>query len=73
MLLCVVWNENMKKYRGNDTMVEPVSMDEMLMEEPIGYENEMMDQSVSEMLNNLQERVRRLRPTNPLEIGDDLP
>ena len=65
--------ENMKKYRGNDTMVEPVSMDEMLMEEPIGYENEMMDQSVSEMLNNLQERVRRLRPTNPLEIGDDLP
>jgi hypothetical protein len=25
------------------------------------------------MLNNLQERVRRLRPTNPLEIGDDLP
>ena len=36
-------------------------------------ENEMMDQSVSEMLNNLQERVRRLRPTNPLEIGDDLP
>ena len=65
--------ENMKKYRGNDTMVEPVPMDEMLMEEPIGYENEMMDQSVSEMLNNLQERVRRLRPTNPLEIGDDLP
>ena len=67
--------ENMKKYRGNDTMVEPVQMDEMLMEEPIGsfYENEMMDQSVSEMLNNLQERVRRLRPTNPLEIGDDLP
>ena len=55
-------------------MVEPVPMDEMLMEEePIGYENEMMDQSVSEMLNNLQERVRRLRPTNPLEIGDDLP
>lgn len=65
--------ENMKKYRGNDTMVEPVPMDEMLMEEPIGYENEMMDQSVSEMLNNLQERVHRLRPTNPLEIGDDLP
>jgi hypothetical protein len=25
------------------------------------------------MLNNLQERVHRLRPTNPLEIGDDLP
>jgi hypothetical protein len=49
-------------------------MDEMLMEEePIGYENEIMEQSVSEMLNNLQERVRRLRPTNPLEIGDDLP
>lgn len=67
--------ENMKKYRGNDTMVEPVPMDEMLMEEEptMGYENEMMDQSVSEMLNNLQERVRRLRPTNPLEIGDDLP
>ena len=65
--------ENMKKYRGNDTMVEP-AMDEMLIEEePMGYENEMMDQSVSEMLNNLQERVRRLRPTNPLEIGDDLP
>jgi len=66
--------ENMKKYRGNDTMVEPVPMDEMLMEEePIRYENEIMEQSVSEMLNNLQERVRRLRPTNPLEIGDDLP
>jgi hypothetical protein len=67
--------ENMKKYRGNNTMVEPVPMDEMLMEEEptMGYENEMMDQSVSEMLNNLQERVRRLRPTNPLEIGDDLP
>ena len=67
--------ENIKKYRGNDTMVEPVPMDEMLMEEEptMGYENEMMDQSVSEMLNNLQERVRRLRPTNPLEIGDDLP
>jgi hypothetical protein len=66
--------ENMKKYRGNDTLVQPVPMDEMLMEEePIGYENEIMEQSVSEMLNNLQERVRRLRPTNPLEIGDDLP
>jgi hypothetical protein len=74
--------ENMKKYRGNDTMVEPVRMDEMLTEGPM---DEMMveiptNEEVSEYtglridtLEDMRERVRRLRHRNPLEIGDDLP
>lgn len=60
--------ENMKKYNHVN---EEIRVDDLLDDIP-SPENPM-EESVSEMLNNLQERVRRLRPTNPLEIGDDLP
>ena len=60
--------ENMKKYNHVN---EEIRVDDLLDDIP-SPEN-TMEESVSEMLNNLQERVRRLRPTNPLEIGDDLP
>ena len=59
--------ENMKNFRrGSDMRVND------LLDDIPSPEN-TMEESVSEMLNNLQERVRRLRPTKPLEIGDDLP
>jgi hypothetical protein len=64
-----------------DGMLTEGPMDEMLAEGRVVYENEMVEkpteiipeETISEMLNNLQERVRRLRPRNPIEIGDDLP
>ena len=60
--------ENMKKYNHVN---EEIRVDDLLDDIP-SPEN-TMEESVSEMLNNLQERVRRLRPTNPIEIGDNLP
>ena len=60
--------ENMKKYNHVN---EEIRVDDLLDDIP-SPENPM-EESVSEMLNNLQERVRRLRPTNPIGIGDNLP
>ena len=60
--------ENMKKYNHVN---EEIRVDDLLDDIP-SPEN-TMEESVSEMLNNLQERVRRLRPTNPIGIGDNLP
>jgi hypothetical protein len=65
--------ENMKKYRGNDTMVEPVPMDEMMVERPTNEEVSEYTGLRIETLEDMRERVRRLRPTNQIEIGDDLP
>ncbi len=73
--------ERMGKYRSDDHMVEPVPMDEMLTEGPMV--EMMMEEPTNEavrlpglrndMLEDMRQRVRRLRPRNPIEIGDDLP
>ena len=58
----------MKKYNHVN---EEIRVDDLL--DDISSPENPMEESVSEMLNNLQERVHRLRPTNPIEIGDNLP
>ena len=65
--------ENMKKYRGN----EETRVDDLLEDIPYYPEQETpIDDSIDNidnMLGRIRESIGRLRPTNPLEIGDDLP
>jgi hypothetical protein len=78
--------ENMRKYRRDDhpeavplgEMLTEVQMGEMLTDgmEELMVRMEPTNEEVSEcidMLEDMRERVRRLRPINPIEIGDDLP
>jgi hypothetical protein len=74
--------EKMRKYR-RDEIIEPVPMEEMLTEGPM--EEMMVETPTNEairvhtglhddIIEQLRERVnRRMRPTNPIEIGDELP
>ena len=65
--------ENMKKYRGN----EEIGPNDLLEDIPHYPEQETpIDDSIDNidnMLGRIRESIGRLRPTNPLEIGDDLP
>jgi hypothetical protein len=65
--------ENMKKYRGN----EETRVDDLLEDIPYYPEQETpIDDSIDNidnMIGRIRESIGRLRPTNPLEIGDDLP
>lgn len=65
--------ENMKKYRGN----EEIGPNDLLEDIPYYPEQETpIDDSIDNidnMLGRIRESIGRLRPTNPLEIGDDLP
>ena len=74
--------EKMRKYR-RDEIIEPVPMEEMLTEGPM--EEMMVETPTNEairvhtglhddIIEQLRERVnRRIRPRNPIEIGDELP
>ena len=72
--------EKMRKYR-HDSQPEEVPINEMLTD---GMEEIMVEEPTNEevseytglridMLEDMRERVRRLRPRNPIEIGDELP
>jgi hypothetical protein len=48
-------------------------MEEIMVEEPTNEEISVRTGLRIDMLEEMRERVRRLRPRNPIEIGDDLP
>jgi hypothetical protein len=64
--------KNMKKYNRLDEILVNDLLDDIPIPEQMTEETPI-DDSIDNMLGRIRESIGRLRPTNPLEIGDDLP